>query len=134
MRKYLIATHRKMAEGLVDTLHFFVGEHNIQTLCAYVDSNELSNETIEHYTRLSDEDELVIFTDIASGSVTQKFYPYLKNENIYMISGVSMPLILSVILAENEKLSTNLLDELIEQAKNQMQQLTYKQHENKEDE
>lgn len=134
MRKYLIATHRKMAEGIVDTLKFFAGDIEIQALSAYVDDNELKDEKILSYIKLAAEDELVIFTDLEAGSITQKFFPYLKNKNIYMVTGINMPLILSVVLAETETLSHEMLDRLISQAKDQMKQVYFESKNSMEDE
>lgn len=134
MRKYLIATHRKMADGMLDTLKFFAGDVEIEALSAYVDENELTDSKISAYVNLSAEDELVIFTDLEAGSITQKLFPYLANENIYMITGVNMPLILSVVLAESKPLTHEMLDEIIAEASQQIKQIYFKREDTTEDE
>ncbi|WP_265459762.1 PTS sugar transporter subunit IIA [Enterococcus sp. HY326] len=135
MRKFLIATHRSMAEGIKDTVNFFTGStYDISTLSAYMDNNELRADEINDFIPFSTDDELVVFTDIASGSVTQKFYPYLKQENIFLVSGINLPIVLSIVLATDQKLSYQKIDELIGEAKEQIVQIKLEETVNIDDE
>ena len=71
MRRFLIVTHGKMADGMAQSIEMVLGKRNDLTwLCAYVDGKSLSeliDPVIEAY---DDSDEIVIFTDISHGSVT----------------------------------------------------------------
>lgn len=126
MRKFLIATHRSMAAGMLDTLKFFTGsDKQISILEAYIEDNEISSEELSPFMELADEDELIILTDIASGSVTQKFYPLLRKENVFMVSGINLPLALSLVLSDKKKFETADIDCLVEEAKEQIQQIHY---------
>ena len=134
MRKFIIATHRTMAEGLFDTIQFFSGIHeNIEILSAYINENEICDELIKKMMVKEDSDEIVIFTDISSGSVTQKFYPYL-GENVYMISGINLPVLLSLVLSSEKKLSVGYIDKLVSEAREQLKQIVIQKNEEDSDE
>lgn len=124
-----------MADGIRDTVNFFTGSVcEIRTLSAYMENNEISDDEIAGILAMDPEDEMVIFTDISSGSVTQKLYPHIKSENIFMISGVNLPIILSLVLADQEKLTHEIIDQLIIEAKDQLMQIKIKEDNGSDDE
>ena len=126
MRKFLIATHRSMSAGMLDTLKFFTGyDKQISILEAYLDDTEIHSDAISQYMEIADEDELIILTDIASGSVTQKFYPLLRKDNVFMVSGINLPLALSLVLSDKKKFEAADIDRLVEEAREQIQQIHY---------
>lgn len=126
MRKFLIATHRSMSAGMLDTIKFFTGSNKqISILEAYLEDTEIHSDTISQYMEIADEDELIILTDIASGSVTQKFYPFLRKDNVFMVSGINLPLALSLVLSDKKKFEATDIDCLVEEAREQIQQIHY---------
>jgi mannose/fructose-specific phosphotransferase system component IIA len=122
MRKYLIVTHGKMAEGIVQSIEMVLGKRNdLKWLCAYVDDNSLSeliNPVLETY---DDSDEIIVFTDISHGSVNQFFTGFLKTTNYHIITGFNLALVLSIMLLPiNERLNTEMIQNEIEFAREQM--------------
>jgi mannose/fructose-specific phosphotransferase system component IIA len=99
MRKFLIVTHGKMAEGMAQSIEMVLGKReDITCLCAYVDDKSLS-ELIDPVMETYDvSDEIVIFTDISHGSVNQFFTKYLKSSNYHIITGINLALVLSIML------------------------------------
>ncbi|WP_407045628.1 PTS sugar transporter subunit IIA, partial [Enterococcus faecium] len=72
MRKLIIASHSTLAEGFKETLEFLTGiQSRINSLCAYVEGTEEIDQKIPEL--LATSDEVIILTDMAGGSVNQKF-------------------------------------------------------------
>jgi len=118
MRKYLIISHNKLAEGMKDTVEFFVGENKeLYFINCYLD-NEPVNEKLKRFTEnLNVNDELIIFTDLIGGSVNQEAIKLLGKDKIHVIAGFNLALIVEVILLDA---SSNLIDEIpsiVEKAK-----------------
>lgn len=122
MRKFLIVTHGKMADGMAQSIEMVLGKRNDLTwLCAYVDGKslpELIDPVIETY---DDSDEIVIFTDISHGSVNQFFTKYLKSNNYHIITGINLALVLSImLLPSNVRLDSEMILNEIEFAREQI--------------
>lgn len=103
MRKLIIASHSTLAKGFKETLEFLTGIQNrMHSLCAYVEGTEEIDQKIIEL--LSTSDEIIILTDMAGGSVNQKFYQYISDK-VHVISGMNLPLAMSIALQlDNEKL------------------------------
>lgn len=98
MKKIIIATHGNMAKGLKDTLEFLTGEmDNIHIITAYVNDIDIDKEIVR---LIEKDDEIYVLTDLMAGSVTQKFYKYMNN-NIHIISGINLPLALTIAIQIN---------------------------------
>lgn len=115
-KRIVIASHSYMAKGMKESIEFLSGENkNISFLSAYVEEKDIE-EDIERL--INTEDEIYVLTDISSGSVTQKFYPYMSDK-VHIISGINLPLALSLAIQLDTFDSKN-IDLLIEEAKNQI--------------
>ncbi len=115
-KRIIIASHSYMAKGMKESIEFLSGENkNISFLSAYVEEKDIE-EDIERL--INTEDEIYVLTDISSGSVTQKFYPYMSDK-VHIISGINLPLALSLAIQLDTFDSKN-IDLLIEEAKNQI--------------
>jgi len=121
MRHFIIASHRTFASGLKDTIIFLTNkERCIHDFSAYVHDNDLNFKMMDTlFESFNKEDEVIIMTDIVGGSVTQKFYPYMS-DNVHMISGVNLPLALSLVLSNVNKMDEEYLLSLIQEAKEQI--------------
>ncbi len=120
MRKIVIASHHLFAYGLTETVKFLSGYENLYDLSAYVDSEVKIEEQIDSIMKkINVDDEVFIFTDMLGGSVTQKFYNYM-NEKIHIICGMNLPLILTIALQGEEELSSEKIEGIIEESKQQI--------------
>ncbi|AXX65072.1 PTS fructose transporter subunit IIA [Bombilactobacillus bombi] len=118
MRKLILASHSNFAKGLKDTVQFLTSIKNEQifALCAYVDGNDDIDQMIEKLLNL-ESDEYIILTDMAGGSVNQKFYQYMSDK-VQIISGINLPLALSIALQiNNENLN---LKQLVKESQQQI--------------
>lgn len=69
---------------------------------------------------MSDEDQVIVCTDLMGGSVNQKVVPYAQKENVFLIAGFNLPLILELAMNEDKVTKEELLDSIEESRKNMM--------------
>ena len=122
MRKILIATHGTLASGAKSTIELLMGNMaDITCINAYVDSEEnLMDRLDDFFEKITEEDEVIVFTDIKGGSVNQKIVPYAKKENIFLIAGFNLPILLEIVI-ESGKLTKERVLKTIGECKNQME-------------
>lgn len=122
MKKIIIASHHKMAEGLKDTLNYIIPNTiEIIDINAYMDNQAVEDQINKELSRFDKSVQIFIFTDLLSGSVNQAFARKLQLYNIELISGVNLPLIMSIILPFSQKdLSKDEIRNLIEESKKQI--------------
>lgn len=122
MRRFLLVTHGKMADGILNSVEMVLGKRNdLIALCAYVDDRTLPELIYPVVEGFEIEDEVVVFTDISHGSVNQFFTAYLNDRHYHIITGINLPLVLSIMLfSPNEPLSKETIEGEIEFAKEQI--------------
>lgn len=123
MRRFIFASHHKMAYGLKDTVDFLTGATKIiYDINAYLDDETKDIDTVvaELFASFDDEDEVVVLVDMMGGSVYQKFYPYMS-EKVHVICGMNLPMALSLVLApEDERLTSEKVEQVLMDCKNQL--------------
>ncbi|APX71333.1 PTS N-acetylglucosamine transporter subunit IIBC [Companilactobacillus allii] len=117
-RKLILASHHKLADGLADTLDFITGGvAKVETLSAYMDNDPIENK-IKDLMDEPEDTEIVVLTDMTAGSVNQKFFSYRTRAHTHIISGMNLPLALSLAMEPTDQyLTTSKVEELISQAK-----------------
>ncbi len=123
MRRFIFASHHKLAYGLKDTVDFLTGAtKTIYDINAYLDDETKDIDTVvaELFASFDDEDEVVVLVDMMGGSVYQKFYPYMS-EKVHVICGMNLPMALSFVLAsEEECLTSEKVEQVLMDCKNQL--------------
>lgn len=123
MRRFIFASHHKLAYGLKDTVDFLTGATKIiYDINAYLDDETKDIDTVvaELFASFDDEDEVVVLVDMMGGSVYQKFYPYIS-EKVHVICGMNLPMALSLVLApEDERLTSEKVEQVLMDCKNQL--------------
>lgn len=123
MRRFIFASHHKLAYGLKDTVDFLTGATKIiYDINAYVDDETKDIDTVvaELFASFDDEDEVVVLVDMMGGSVYQKIYPYMS-EKVHVICGMNLPMALSLVLApEDERLTSEKVEQVLMDCKNQL--------------
>ena len=123
MRRFIFASHHKLAYGLKDTVDFLTGATKIiYDINAYLDDETKDIDTVvaELFASFDDEDEVVVLVDMMGGSVYQKFYPYMF-EKVHVICGMNLPMALSLVLApEDERLTSEKVEQVLMDCKNQL--------------
>jgi fructoselysine and glucoselysine-specific PTS system IIA component len=122
IRKFLIATHGRLAGGVKSSLDIITGAlDGIFLIEAYVDENRsLEDEIKTILQQVGDNDELIVFSDIMGGSVTNQVLQYALQANVHVVSGFNLPLVIEIILADADAPAAEIIAEAIENAKQQM--------------
>ena len=116
MKKFLFATHGTLATGMKSTLELLIGNTaDITCLTAYVNPEDNVDEQLKvYFSEVSDEDQVIVCTDLMGGSVNQKVVPYAQK------AGFNLPLILELAMNEDKVTKEELLDSIEESRKNMM--------------
>lgn len=122
MRKFLIATHGKFASGIKSSLDMIIGaQDNIFVLDAYTENNvPIQDHLDDILKKIEIGDELVVFTDIMGGSITNQIIQRINSSNAHIVSGVNLPLLIEVVLSDPNEDLQKILDDAIENAKMQI--------------
>lgn len=123
MRQIVIASHDKLASGMKDTLNFLgISSDTIHVLCAYQNNKPIDDEIKFLLNSFQKKDEIIVFTDIVSGSVNQAMFPYIKNNGIKLITGMNLPLLMAVSLfPSGQEISENQFQKMILDSRDQIQ-------------
>jgi len=126
MRKFLIATHGTFSAGAKSSLAMIIGStENLFIIQAYVDGNKDIEEEVQTITsRVGVEDELIVFTDILGGSVTNQLLQQITRPNVHVVSGFNLPLLIDIMLADAATPAAEVIEEAIINAKEQMVYVT----------
>ncbi|MCH4175874.1 MAG: PTS sugar transporter subunit IIB [Streptococcaceae bacterium] len=128
MKKFLVAGHGKLADGIKATLELFLGENKDFTyISAYTDDVPDLDDALDRFIEsISDEDQAIIFTDLYGGSVNQKIVMKTNGKtNFFVIAGMNIPLILetvSIALA-GEDYTYHKIQELVNTARLELKQV-----------
>lgn len=103
MRKYIIASHGRFAEGIYESVSMIIGKQdNVQILNCYTDGIDAKSLVESAMALISGEDEVIVATDIFGGSVNNEFMKYLGRPNFHLIAGMNLPLLIQLFLSQNE--------------------------------
>lgn len=98
MRKILIATHGKMAQGVVSSIKIILGNSdNISYINAYIEESNLKEDLNKYFKNIEDA-EVIVFTDLYGGSVNTALIKYIKRANTHLITGFNLALLLEISL------------------------------------
>lgn len=117
MKRVCIATHGEFASGIISAASIIAGKKaNVDFLNAYVGEVSFPSQLESYFDRCTDSDEIYFLTDMFGGSVNQAVMKYLSQyPNLYIITGINLPLILEFVLSENW--NEEALRQMVEQAK-----------------
>ena len=74
----------------------------IYTICAYVKEGiTLESQINELFDSFPEDDEMIVVTDIFGGSVNNEFMQRLQNRRFWLVSGMNLPLVIQLAMAED---------------------------------
>lgn len=121
MKQILIATHGKMASGIRYTAELIVGKMaEIATIDAYVTPEDNVEKKFEEYFAQHENDRIFVFTDLMGGSVNQKLLGYSQKENVTLITGTNLPVLMQVMMADDD-VTEDEIREFIDDAREELQ-------------
>ena len=118
----MTASHHRMADGLKDTLEFISG--GIQetiALSAYVDNRPVEDAVEELMNGFAEEEEVIVLTDLISGSVNQQFFKYRSRPHTHIVSGMNLPLAFQIAMEpKGEYITTERMREIVEESRQEL--------------
>ncbi|MGM9947761.1 PTS sugar transporter subunit IIA [Floccifex sp.] len=123
MRRFIFASHHKLAYGLKDTVNFLTNSlKDIYDINAYLEDEQKDIDTTiaELFSSFDPGDEVIVLVDMMGGSVYQKFFPYM-NDKVHVICGMNLPMAMSFVLASEEiELTQDSVQRLVMECRNQI--------------
>jgi len=126
VRKFLIATHGNLATGVKSTLDIIIGQtENVFLIEAYVKENKgIESDLAALLKKLGKNEELIIFTDLLGGSITNQAVRFTQGRNVHIVSGFNLALLIEVLMAETSTPAEEVIETAIQNAKEQIVYVT----------
>ncbi|MCF0111680.1 MAG: PTS sugar transporter subunit IIA [Erysipelotrichaceae bacterium] len=122
MLKIFLSSHGHLASGLKSSLDVLLGNSDQVTVFdAYVDDRLVSDELDKFYETVTEEDEVLLLSDLYGGSVNSKMVEYLVKPNTRLVAGVNLALVLE--LAMKPSISDDELQQVIDGSRSMMRQV-----------
>ena len=117
MNRLLIVTHSTLAQGLYETLSFFMGKlDNVEYINAYVENNDI-RVVFENKIQSYGDDNVIVLTDIPGGSVNQIAMELMPKYGYHLVTGTNLSMVLELALKQNE-LSHEEIKEIVDNSRN----------------
>jgi mannose/fructose-specific phosphotransferase system component IIA len=117
--KILLVSHGDFAAGLCSTLTNFFGASNVYSACVTKENGTAdliaaADKYLEEWVG----EQVVICSDIKGGSANQSVFPYTQRDNVFVISGMNLSLVLQ--LSMEDEVTSESIKEMMESAKEDM--------------
>ena len=100
MKKIVVATHHRLAEGLKSTFDYIAPNTvEIIAISAYLENISVESQVQAALDQFESGEQILVFTDLLGGSVNQTFAKFLDSYNIELIAGVNLPVLMTLALA-----------------------------------
>lgn len=121
MNKLILASHGSLAEGFLDSVQFIMGKvDHVECITAYkddtVDYEQLIRKKVSEFDY--SKGVLIVATDIMGGSVNNEFLKYLHTYPFYLVSGVNLITIISLINILDGEIHDRDISEIVAESKN----------------
>ncbi len=121
--KLVIASHGKLASGFRSSLEILIGEvKNIFFFDAYCDEKDCYTELKRFMDLQHQGEQIILLSDVYGGSVNQVMYQFLERENVILISGINLPLVLELAL-KTDDLEVDVLEQIIQDSRNSLKRV-----------
>ena len=109
-KKFLVATHGKLASGFQNSLTILAGRvADLVVVDAYLTNEDYTPIISDFINSINADEQGIIFTDLYGGSVNQTAVTELmrnKKEQIFVISNSNLAIILSLVLTSESEIFT----------------------------
>ena len=121
MRKFLIASHGRVASGVKSLIKILVRDDSaITAVDCYLDESDPTVAIKEWIAGVEPDDEAVIFTDLLGGSVCNSITMLKPEEQgIIHVTGINVACVIECLLTA-EVITPAVIDEIIQTASQQM--------------
>ena len=122
----ILASHSQMAKCLKQTVELIMGKQsNLHAIAAYDDEQESLKKQIADQITSNSNEKYLFLTDIIGGSVNTTIAQMIDDkENMFLVTGMNLPLVLTVLTAKMDNCSSdqvaNKLEEFCEEARKEL--------------
>lgn len=124
MVNIFFSTHGKMASGMKNSLDILTGN----TQCLTVFDAYITDEPVEIYVEKFLQEKRsgvrILCSDIYGGSVNQVLSRYCGVENTFVITGINLPLLMSLLLSCEQDMNEDTIKSMIVEAKEMIKLVT----------
>ncbi len=132
MKYVVLVSHGEFAPGLHKAVNMLAGEEREDVLSTSLVNGMGADEFAENVKKVlsvvGEDDEIILFADIVGGSPLATTANVLLEtgllEKTRMIGGMNLPLVLTCVLSKDDEETSELIDELIEGAREQIKEFT----------
>lgn len=109
----ILASHGKLAEGMKDTVEMIVGpQEKVFAYCAYDNGVDSVKEFVRERIQGVKGEKVYILTDVLGGSVnTEMSELLLEFPDVQLITGMNLPMILTLLTAGDDISLSHLIEE-----------------------
>lgn len=126
MRHYILASHAYYSKGIVSALEMIIGEqNNLSFYCAYTenegdDNEHFKDKLVRELRGYSEQDDVVIMTDLFGGSVNNELLELCRKPNVHLVTGINLILVLSLLISSEQEPIDEAIKRLIDEARSGM--------------
>lgn len=122
MRKFLIAAHGNFASGIRSSLDIIIGHTgNVFVIDAYVEGNKSIEEALgKILEKIKPSDELIVFSDLMGGSITNQILRFALKDNVHVVSGMNLPLLIDLIMSDADVPIADTIENSVKTAREQI--------------
>lgn len=101
MLKFFLSSHGHLASGMKSSIDILLGgSERLTVFDAYVDEKSLEEELNAFYSGVSEEDQVILLSDMYGGSVNSIMYTFLDRPNTTLVAGVNLALVIGLVINE----------------------------------
>ncbi|OOV58942.1 PTS mannnose transporter subunit IIA [Clostridium botulinum D/C] len=108
-KKYLIASHGELANGITSSLDILANKGNaVEVINAYITDEDYTPKIVNFIKSIGNDEQGIIFTDLFGGSFNQKSVTEVltnKSKNVFIISNVNLAIVLSLLFSVEDAFS-----------------------------
>lgn len=121
MRKYVIATHGKMAEGIRSTLEIIVGpQENLICISGYTEECPEPVAEMKRIVEENQENDVVFMTDLLMGSINNNAVSLMSSGKVHVVTGVNLAAVISLVMSDPGQDTAEAVREAVESSREMM--------------
>ena len=132
MKYVVLVSHGEFAPGLHKAVNMLAGEEREDVLSTSLVNGMGADEFAENVKQVlsvvGEDDEIILFADIVGGAPLATTANVLLETGLLaktrMVGGMNLPLVLTCVLSKDDEETSELIDELIEGAREQIKEFT----------
>ncbi len=107
MKYVVLMSHGHLASGMKSTVELIAGANErLKAFDAYVDGHGDIHSFLGEFLEKHKEDEVIAVTDILGGSVNNDALTYNQRQQLYIVAGMNVPLVLNLVLKLDSDMDT----------------------------